>query len=82
MGLAVDDASFPATPSPARPIVWLDRFLQLNASIRPGLTEADFQALFIKCTCGLIMTRSAAKAHYCVREQTASEVIDLTDIVE
>jgi hypothetical protein len=53
------------------------KLLQLDAAVRPGLTQAHFRSLFVRCTCGLIMTRRAYCAHYCVKEP---EVIDLTDI--
>ena len=55
----------------------LPKLLQLDAAIRPGLTQAHFHLLFVRCTCGLVMTRRAYPAHYCVKEP---EVVELTDI--
>jgi hypothetical protein len=56
---------------------------QLNSYIRPGLSERDFRALFVKCVCGLIMTRKSFKYHYCVddglRDRAEPEIIEITD---
>jgi hypothetical protein len=54
----------------------LIKLLQLDSPVRPGLTEPDFWALFVRCSCGLVMTRRASRAHYCVGQE--NEVIDLT----
>lgn len=54
----------------------LIKLLQLDSPVRPGLTETDFWALFVRCACGLVMTRRASRAHYCVGQE--DEVIDLT----
>ena len=56
----------------------LIKLLQLDSPVRPGLTETDFGALFVRCICGLIMTRRASRVHYCVRHE--EEVIDLTTV--
>jgi hypothetical protein len=53
------------------------KLLQLDAAVRPSLTQAHFRSLFVKCICGLIMTRRGYHAHYCVKE---TEVIDLMDV--
>jgi hypothetical protein len=52
------------------------QLLQLNSSIRPGLSEKDFRALFVQCNCGLVMTKDAFHVHYCTVE---TEVIEITD---
>lgn len=56
------------------------QLLQLDSSIRPGLTETHFRALFARCTCGLITTRRAFNAHYCKDVAVDDDVIDLTDV--
>jgi len=56
----------------------LVKLLQLDSPVRPGLTETDFWALFVRCICGLVMTRRASRAHYCVGHE--DEVIDLTTV--
>jgi hypothetical protein len=47
-----------------------ETLLALNASTQPGLSEKDFQKLFARCKCGLIMTHRVFKRHACM------EVID------
>jgi hypothetical protein len=42
------------------------QLMLLNCSNRPGLTDVRFQALFVRCTCGIITTQSAFKDHYCI----------------
>ena len=39
--------------------------LQLDASVRPGLTESDLRDLLEKCVCGIVTTGRAFDAHYC-----------------
>lgn len=39
----------------------------LDASVRPGLTKAEFKSLFRSCSCGLVTTRKAFANHYCRR---------------
>ncbi|KAL6310297.1 hypothetical protein BKA93DRAFT_820741 [Sparassis latifolia] len=62
----------------------LVQLLRLNSSVRPGLEQADFEALFLKCTCSLIMMRMAFCYHECAvqkhahQEIAVQEVIDLT----
>jgi hypothetical protein len=43
----------------------LDRLLRLDCSVRPGLSEPEFNRLFAKCNCGLIVTRRAFRKHVC-----------------
>jgi hypothetical protein len=45
----------------------------LDSRVRPGVTDDEFQALFVRCECGLILTRRAFRDHNC-----SKEVIDLT----
>jgi hypothetical protein len=53
--------------------------LQLHSAVRPGLSQRDFRSLFAKCACGLIMTRSAFRSHYCAIERVEPDVIEITD---
>jgi hypothetical protein len=46
----------------------------LDSRVRPGVTEIEFRRLFVKCECGLILTKRAFNDHACSRE-----VVDLTD---
>jgi hypothetical protein len=66
-------------PAPALgPRAVLDLILRLDASINPGLTEAEFYDLFAKChRCGLVMTRRVFQTHECIMDDEA-EVVDLT----
>ena len=48
----------------------------LDSRVRPGVTEIEFRRLFVKCECGLILTKRAFNDHVCSRE-----VVDLTDDV-
>ena len=50
-----------------------NRLLRLDSWGRPGLHETEFKRLFVKCECGLVMTRRVFKEHEC-----AITVIDLT----
>jgi hypothetical protein len=45
----------------------------LDSRVRPGLTGDEFGHLFVRCECGLILTRRAFRGHGC-----SKEVIDLT----
>src|SRR6202011_4421721 len=42
-----------------------DRFLRLDSDTRPGLYGPEFNRLFAKCSCGLIMTRRVFRNHVC-----------------
>jgi hypothetical protein len=53
----------------------------LDSRVRPGVTEAEFRTLFVKCDCGYLFTRRAFKDHACAGASinlTQEEVIDLT----
>lgn len=67
---------------PARNIeTVLDRLLRLDSWAQPGLSEPEFNRLFAKCNCGLVMTRRVFREHTCVlvaRVQNPPVVIDLT----
>jgi hypothetical protein len=56
--------------------------LRLDSLISPGVSDAEFAAMFTKCACGLIMTRRAFKGHVCTAMAShipsAPVVIDLT----
>ncbi|KAJ6464219.1 hypothetical protein DFH09DRAFT_1488997 [Mycena vulgaris] len=54
--------------------------MQLDASSNPGLTEAQFRKLFVRCSsCKLFTTISAFEDHNCRPTSTLStEIIDLT----
>jgi hypothetical protein len=53
--------------------------MKLDSRMRPGITEAEFRTLFVKCQrCGLITTWRAFRLHGCAT--AAMEVIDLTDM--
>ena len=45
----------------------------LDSRVRPGVTEKEFGNLFVRCECGLILTRRAFREHGCPKE-----VVDLT----
>ncbi|KAJ7199710.1 hypothetical protein B0H12DRAFT_1244604 [Mycena haematopus] len=64
-------------PVPTSPFAML---MQLDASSNPGLTEAQFRKLFVRCSaCRLFTTSSAFEDHNCHPLTTLStEVIDLT----
>jgi hypothetical protein len=51
------------TPPPTENII--GQLLQLDASVRPGLTENHLRALLTQCVCGIITTRRAFNLHYC-----------------
>jgi hypothetical protein len=55
----------------------LDHLFKLDSWAEPGLTEANFKALFARCRCGLVMTRRVFKDHVCT-VPAAPVVIDLT----
>jgi hypothetical protein len=61
-----------------KPLILL---LQLDAAVRPGITESDFRSVFTRCdVCGLIMTRSASGAHYCANNPTVTnDEAEITD---
>jgi hypothetical protein len=61
-----------------RPDSALDRLLRLDSQTRPGLSEAEFNRLFAKCDCGLIMTCRVFRNHVCAVVRGPTAVIDLT----
>ena len=69
----------PRAPRRRRSLSPLLLLLQLDAAVRPGLTECDFRSLFSKCACGLIMTRNSFGAHYCANQNGEMDVIEITD---
>lgn len=63
----------------------LDRLLRLDSFTRPGLSEPEFNRLFAKCHCGLVMTRRVFRNHICalamvgvVAHSNRPAIIDLT----
>jgi hypothetical protein len=61
----------------------LDRLLQLDSWTRPGLSKLEFNRLFAKCDCGLVMTRRVFRNHVCALARVGVSldppvVIDLT----
>jgi hypothetical protein len=79
--------SLPPTRGPIRrKRTSLDKLLQLDSFVRPGLSVPDFRALFVKCTCRVVTTRDAFKNHYCaevgdtqIDHDEDTDVIDITD---
>jgi len=54
--------------------------MRLDSWTQPGLTEAQFQALFARCACGLVMTRRIFEDHDCdMGLDESGIIIDLTD---
>jgi hypothetical protein len=61
----------------------LDRLLRLDSWTRPGLSKLEFNRLFAKCDCGLVMARRVFRNHVCALAEVAVRsdppvVIDLT----
>jgi len=76
-------ASVPTYEAPIRgPETVLDRLLRLDSWAQSGLSESEFNRLFAKCRCGLIMTCRVFRGHICAVAvgimQKKPEVIDLT----
>ncbi|KIM73385.1 hypothetical protein PILCRDRAFT_15292 [Piloderma croceum F 1598] len=76
-------ASVPTYEAPIRgPETVLNRLLRLDSWARSGLSESEFNRLFAKCRCGLIMTRRVFRGHICAvaagTMQKTPAVIDLT----
>jgi hypothetical protein len=56
-----------------------EQLLRLDASRFPGLSECQFNRVFTKCHCGLIMTCRVFQDHLCTPSiPSAPVVIDLT----
>jgi hypothetical protein len=52
-----------------------DLLLRLDNIVNPGLTVAEFQELFAKCSrCGLMMTRRIFRSHECVFRNSDAEI--------
>jgi hypothetical protein len=82
IGIDIGSVCVPTSSGPPQSVgTPFEQLLQLDSSIRPGLTESHFLALFTKCACGLITTRSAFKRHYCqdLLKESKMDVIELTD---
>ena len=47
---------------------------QLDARVRPGIPDSEFLKLFVRCECGLVVTRRAFGEHKC-----RAAIIDLTE---
>ena len=41
-------------------------FELLDARVKPGITAAQFKALFTECECGMVTTRRAFAMHECI----------------
>lgn len=54
------------------------RLLKLDSCIRAGIPEAEFNSLFAKCRCGLVMTRRVFGQHVCAPATNLPIIIDLT----
>jgi hypothetical protein len=54
-----------------------DLLLRLDLWNGSGISEVDFNNLFMRCECGTYMTRRVYGSHTCV--EAIIEVIDLTD---
>ena len=68
------------SPPPARtlPVTSVtSQLLRLDASVRPGLAQDHFWALFTQCTCGVVTTWRAFESHHCHVAKKAR--IDNTD---
>jgi len=39
---------------------------RLDSQVRPGITDTEFQKLFIKCECGLVTTQRSFEEHECI----------------
>jgi len=71
-------ASIPVYDRPIEgPQTAADKFLKLDSWGRAGLLEAEFEKLFAKCVCGLVMTRRVFKDHDCAVSVT-QPVTDVT----
>jgi len=68
----------PAGRSDAESVV--ARLLRLDSCIRAGVPEAEFNRLFAKCRCGLVMTRRVFRQHVCAVAPATNPpiIIDLT----
>jgi hypothetical protein len=56
-----------------------DKILRLDSLTQPGLPEADFKRLFVRCGCGLVMTTRSFGIHRCLRVlEKEPVIIDLT----
>lgn len=54
--------------------------LQLDSAVHPGITTSAFRSLFIRCGCGLIMTRGSFRVHHCTNDRSVErDVIEITD---
>ena len=65
--------SVPTYTRPIKPERVLNRLIRLDSIVRPGLSEVEFNRIFAKCHCGLVMTRRVFEGHICM-----SDIIDLT----
>jgi len=75
----------PTFQAPIQRVTPLSLLLQLDATTRPGLTEAQLRNLLAKCSgCGLVMTHRVAVDHQCAVYASEwaigrdNEVLDLT----
>ncbi|KAJ7207470.1 hypothetical protein GGX14DRAFT_567422 [Mycena pura] len=66
-------------PPPEQPKSEFELMLKLDAVDRPGLTEAQFCCLFVKCSvCSIYTTKGMFNKHHCLNPRPTSDVIDLT----
>jgi hypothetical protein len=72
-------ASIPTLSPPHTLDTPFDLLLRLDSWNGPGISEVDFRHLFVRCRCGMYMTRRVFGSHICVKfSAPAVEVIDLT----
>jgi hypothetical protein len=72
--------SIPTLPPPHSSDTQFDVLLRLDSWNGPGISEVDFNNLFVRCQCGMYMTRRVHGSHVCVRAlASTTNVIDLTN---
>jgi hypothetical protein len=65
-------------PPKLSPRTVLNLILSLDSIVKPGISSAEFEALFARChTCDMVMTRRKFPSHDCVEDEM-EDVIDLT----
>ena len=78
----IDLTSIPRCQPPEHTLKTVfDQILRLDSLTQPGLPEADFKKLFVRCGCGLVMTTRSFGIHQCLKVlEKEPVIIDLTDL--
>ena len=77
------DVSYDAIPRRRSRLRGPDLFRKLDCTIRPGVTQDEFEGLLVKCQdCELIMTRRRVDLHECTGPMVVGTKVVFVDLTQ